>query len=182
VASRPDFERSGRPVEDHFASSRGNLHAFWRAGAEVILTCENQAEGLLGCVWKVDGVGHDAAFKINVGFGLDGDIGKGRGVHWSIIWGVATCDDYPARTPLVALGFTKIEVRLMAWVLRGNCIVQDPQLARPSCSNPNLPDANGDPFHLKTDVHAEARKRGKIQIPVKKDVPLTTFAPRNDLL
>ncbi|MCX8511333.1 MAG: hypothetical protein ORN83_06200 [Chthoniobacteraceae bacterium] len=69
----------------------------------------------------------------------------------------------------------------MAWVLRGNCIVSDPQLAR-SCSQPNLPDATWDPFHLKTDVHAEARKRGEIQIPVKKDVPFTTSAPRNDLL
>ena len=96
VASRPDFKRSGCPVEDHLAISRDNLHAFRCAGAEVILAGENEAEGLLGSVWKADGMGHDAAFKINVGFGLDGNIGKGRGIHWIIGWGWAANVAWPA--------------------------------------------------------------------------------------
>ena len=81
VASRRDFKRSGCPIEDHLAISRDNLHALWCAGAEVIFAGKNQAEGLLGSVRKADGVGHDAAFKINVGFGLDGDVGKGGCIH-----------------------------------------------------------------------------------------------------
>jgi hypothetical protein len=36
----------------------------------------DQAEGLFGGIGEMHGVGNDAAIEIDVGFGIDGDVGE----------------------------------------------------------------------------------------------------------
>ena len=63
-------------VEDDLAGAGDDFHALGGGGAEVEFSGINQAEGFLGAIGEMHGVGDDLAVEIDVGFGIDGDVGE----------------------------------------------------------------------------------------------------------
>ena len=58
------------------ALARDDLHAFGRAGAEIIRAGADEAEGLFRRIGEEDGVADDVAVEVDVGLGHDGDGGE----------------------------------------------------------------------------------------------------------
>ena len=69
-------EDFGGAVQHDFAGTGDDFHALGGGGAEVEFSRIDQAEGFLGAVGEMHGVGNDAAVEINIGFGIDGDVGE----------------------------------------------------------------------------------------------------------
>lgn len=76
-----DLQNLGCPIENDFAVARNDLHALGRTRAEVVFTGINQADCFFGAVLKVDRMGNNAAIKVNIGLGVDGNIGEGGCTH-----------------------------------------------------------------------------------------------------
>jgi hypothetical protein len=63
-------------IHRDMASARDDFHALRRSCAEVVGARVDQAECLAGSIREADGVGYDAAVKVDVGFGVDGNVGE----------------------------------------------------------------------------------------------------------
>ena len=78
----------GVAVGEFGATSTGvNFHDFGGGGVEGVFTGENEAEGFLGAVFKVDGIADDFSVEVEVGFAADGDVFKlAFHRYFSFVW------------------------------------------------------------------------------------------------
>jgi hypothetical protein len=62
-------------IKSDFAGACDDFHAFCGGSAEVVFTWVDQTESFFRTIGKMHGVRNDFAFEVNVGFGVDCDLG-----------------------------------------------------------------------------------------------------------
>ena len=63
-------------VNSHLTGAGTDFHQLRRGGVEVVGARKNKTQGLFRSIGEVDGMGDDFPIKIDVGDGIDGDVGE----------------------------------------------------------------------------------------------------------